>query len=293
MSLTAEQDCFHDLARDVWEKIGEAKRLKLAFQEETITETLLLQLAKSFPGHIAVLPFSKTQEGRNGADWAWCVESADRSTSLTALVQAKRLNARETRYSGLGQRIGRKVGHNDLQIDRLIATAANYRIPPVYAFYNGLTDRSRIDRRCPSLVDPDPDAQIEAWGISIASAHNVRANLHDTRFERHYSHSVPLHCLFCAGGLPSYPGGLPALAARGLRLLHTEGPMSRDPDIYRAEERAPSFVAMAREFCDAGSGRAAPAKLGREFPGIAGVILMREAPRSSIDRDTHPLEKDR
>jgi hypothetical protein len=46
--------------------------MSFSFSEETITETILLELGTRHPKEISLLPFNKREEGRTGADWEWC-----------------------------------------------------------------------------------------------------------------------------------------------------------------------------------------------------------------------------
>ncbi len=48
-----------------------AKRTGLNYNEETVTEGLLLDLQVNFPGDVLIVPFTKRREARIGADWAW------------------------------------------------------------------------------------------------------------------------------------------------------------------------------------------------------------------------------
>src|SRR5690606_2439034 len=90
--LTPEQMALLSVATRCWSSRGSAKRVGLTFSEETVTETILLQLAESFPGQISIVPFNKRQEGRVGADWAWAFMSADGAHVYPMLVQAKALD---------------------------------------------------------------------------------------------------------------------------------------------------------------------------------------------------------
>ena len=47
-----------------------AKRTGLNYNEETVTEGLLLDLQVNFPGDVLIVPFTKRREARIGADWA-------------------------------------------------------------------------------------------------------------------------------------------------------------------------------------------------------------------------------
>lgn len=198
IGLTAEQRALLTEARNVWRDVGEAKNLDVPWGEETITDILLRNLRRSYPGRVEVIPFSKPLEGETGADWIWSFENARASASATMLVQAKRLNDAEARYPDIGRRVGTREPPV-LQIDQLLATAAAHAIPAVYAFYNHVADPKRVPVRCRSLRHYDPD-QAAGFGIAIADAGKVKATLPDASFDSHVLHSIPLHCLLCNGG---------------------------------------------------------------------------------------------
>ena len=99
--MTPEQSCLLGLARTTWAKRGAAKQAGLPYNEETVTETVLLDLKLHYPGRVTIVPFSKPQEARFGADWAWAFVSADGAWSVTMLVQAKRLDDAEQDYRGI------------------------------------------------------------------------------------------------------------------------------------------------------------------------------------------------
>lgn len=205
----------------VWARRVAAKTSGLSFNEETITETILLDLKTRYPGHVQIVAFNKAQEAATGADWLWSFVSADGSKSLTMLVQAKRLEDAERIYRGIARKIGTR-SPPVRQIDQLIATARSQHVPAIYAFYNHVTSGSRIPRKCKSLQHADPD-QILGFGISLAEASTVAGALPDETFDTHRLHSIPLHCLLCNGGQGLPPrGGTPDMAASGLARLRSE-----------------------------------------------------------------------
>ncbi len=61
--LTPEQVALYALARTSWGRRGVAKMRGLSFSEESITDTILMDLAGTFPGPLTILPFSKREEG--------------------------------------------------------------------------------------------------------------------------------------------------------------------------------------------------------------------------------------
>lgn len=168
--FTVQQLCLLYLSANIWRRRGAAKSYRLSFNEETATELLLLNLAEQFPGKVKIIPFTRSQEAEWGADWAWAFVGQDGHCSPGMLVQAKRLDDRDRQYSELFYR--RKpdgTGSLTSQIDQLIEKARHHGLLPVYAFYNHLSDPSRVPKAsCRSLVmmaNPLP----QSWGISIAS----------------------------------------------------------------------------------------------------------------------------
>jgi hypothetical protein len=77
-ALTAEQKALLAISRTSWRRRGVAKARKLYFGEESITETVLMDLAETFPGQLEILPFNKNEEGDTGADWAWAISKGPR-----------------------------------------------------------------------------------------------------------------------------------------------------------------------------------------------------------------------
>ncbi len=216
--FTPEQVALLACARTTWDRRRVAKARGLSFGEETITETVLMDLALAFPGHLTIVQFSKNQEAKRGADWAWAFRNAAGTQNLPMLVQAKLLDRRDHVYPEIARFVGKKRPPIR-QIDRLIATAGRNRWPALYAFYNHLDDPHRIPNHCATI----PNAGLvmpESWGISIALAQDVRDALdpgNDQRFDTHSQHSIPLHCLLCSHGRGERPiAGAPGQVLRSL-----------------------------------------------------------------------------
>jgi len=284
--FTAEQLCLFKLSCDAWDSRADAKASGLAYNEETITERMLLDLRRQWPGSVTIQPFTKAEEAKNGADWAWAFVSSDGSISQSMLVQAKRLDNREVNYAGIGRLAGKPkppafnpVPH---QIDQLIATAAQLNMPPLYAFYNHLTNPSRVPVNCQSMKRANL-TEIRSWGITLASAHDVKALMPNERFDDHRLHSKPLHCLLCSGGTGLRPDGGSATAAHtGLALLAggiIGAVDDRDiPEPLGFNQGLPALFEMAERAAadgrdDPGEGHAG---LAEEFPGVAGAVIFRD-----------------
>lgn len=165
--FTPEQTALLTCARTTWDRRRTAKLRALSFGEETITETILMDLAVAFPGRLEIVQFSKNQEGKRGADWAWAFRDATGTKNLPMLVQAKLLDRHDRAYPEIARFVGKKLPAVR-QIDRLIATAARYRWPALYAFYNHLDNPGRIPDRCGTI----PNAGLvmpESWAFRSRS----------------------------------------------------------------------------------------------------------------------------
>lgn len=281
IGLTAEQRAFLTEARNVWRDVGEAKSLDVPWGEETITDILVRNLRRSYPGRVEVIPFSKPLEGETGADWIWSFENAGASESATMLVQAKRLDDAESRYPDIGRRIGTRQPPV-LQIDQLLATAAAHAIPAVYAFYNHVSDPKRVPVSCHSLGLQDPD-QVAGFGIAIADASEVKSTLPDASFDSHVLHSIPLHCLLCNGGAHLRGiGGSPEAIVRWARHRLTARRSTAVDDAAGPRLGAtlgfldgPSpLVGLARNARTAMAEGAPPQAF--DLPPVAGIVVFRD-----------------
>lgn len=285
-TLTREQDCLLGLARDVWDKRGQAKAAGLPYNEETVTERFLLELRLHWPGQVTIVALNKYREAATGADWAWSFVSADGAWSQSMLVQAKRLDDMDHRYGGISQEIGRrKVAGEALgrQIDRLIDTAAGLGIPAVYAFYNHLANTGRVPDNCGSLRAAGIRT-VDSWGVALAAAEEVRDLLPDDTFDGIRNHSMPLHCLLCSGGTGiKREGGSARAANTKLAQLFVDGGMGSAmrgagglarglPGLLEA------LAGLGSEEDAATTGESSQLQgLAREFPGLAGVVIFRDS----------------
>jgi hypothetical protein len=248
----------------------------MPFSEETITDTVLLDLATQNPGEITIFPFNKHREGKTGADWEWCFYDRDTSTFQPMLVQAKLLDDRDQEYS----HIDRIIGSTGIrQIDRLISTSARRRIPAIYVFYNHLKDEGRI----PSHVCGSFDC-VECWGCSVALADAVKSTLPAKGFDALKVHSKPWVCLLCQGMTSSHAA--PARALATLRDLYDrsrgvfrerdvpfenvvappERPSSKPPRYFEQLSRIDGATASIH-------GEAILAQVAAENPDIDGIVL--------------------
>jgi hypothetical protein len=276
--LTQEQIFLLEQARQVWADRAVAKAAGVPWQEETITDILIKNIRLSYPGHVEVIPFSKPIEGESGADWLLSFINSDQTVSATMLVQAKRLDDAERDYPGIGRRIGEREPP-ELQIDQLIATARTHSIPALYAFYNHVSDPTRVSHLCASLPH-DAAEQLHGFGISIAAASAVKAKLPDQTFDRHQPDSIPFHCLLCTKAASMRgTGGSPAAILKalreklGLRRRRIKaGDDKGGPDTLGFLTDTNPVVSRARAARSALAEGVPPAEFG--LPAVAGLIIL-------------------
>lgn len=281
--FTAEQKFLQMEATRVWSDLSEAKSLDVPWGEETITDIFIKELRKSYPGTIDVIPFNKHTEGASGADWIWSFMNVAESTSMTMLVQAKLLDRDEVAYSKLGHKIG-KIDPKVLQIERLIKSANTMGISALYAFYNHISDNTRIPNNCISLDMRDPDHS-PGYGISLATAQNVLKAFPDFEFDVQSKHSFPLHCLLCGplGGFREGNGDSPTTILNVLvkleqkrkrerkeELKRQKAEQAQVPEILGFRDSPHALVISARRNRQALAAGVDPRSF--ELPEVAGII---------------------
>ena len=276
----------------VWERRETAKQSGLPFSEETITETLLLDLATQNPLEILVQPFNKRQEGKIGADWEWCFYSKGRNRFVRTLVQAKVLDDSDDEYA----HIDRKIGNTTVaQIDQLLTTARRRGIPALYAFYNHLKDSKRVPAdACPCGFC------LKCWGCSIALADVVRAALPDKSFDTLRHVSVPWLCLLCPAEAPlSANDGAPDRVAEALGRLEKTSRMSfpdfssKDhvPLVDLVNSEAPEYFLQLEQLARIDSPverQMRVEKLAAQNPGVDGIVLVTDQTESDLTPVPNP-----
>lgn len=201
------------LADRVWNEQRAAHSYGLSLQEETITEILLLEMARTLsPLGLTVKMYTKQEEGgrsrtvmvpdangqlikvedviieAEGADWEWFVEGLD-GCSASFRVQAKKLYrdspTKDGRYGGF------KPGGK--QIDDLIKRAVGSN--PIYILYN------HGDVSDSALFGPTRQPDFfgnTCWGCAVTTAHFMKHASND-KLATIKPGSVPWHRFFSIG----------------------------------------------------------------------------------------------
>jgi hypothetical protein len=178
---------FRREAGRIWREQGRAERHGLVLNEETITETALVQISdKVDRQHLRVHAYNKRTERKTGADWEWVIYRGGQFVRFR--IQAKRLFADGT-YRSLNPR--------GAQTRTLIAQAKRWQAIPAFVFYNG-----KVGVDASGITALRGGCKCEAfkgrsfWGATIARAEHVR-EVGQKQFASLKPAMLPWHCMMC------------------------------------------------------------------------------------------------
>lgn len=241
------------------ERLSLAQKLGTPLGEETLTETLLLDLRQELGSYLEVNTFTKWEESRrSGADWEWwfCDGAGERMFGMRVQAKKLKLTRAGVPYYDFAYkpRLSKKR-----QVDRLIEAARKERMPAVYALYNG----PDLDLNAFSWTCCNEDPSDAIFGVSMISADSAQrlADSKDTTLKAAGGLSKPWSCCaLCPGWLreeswhlwPDGDGSLSFYAAdlvTDLMALDSEalGRSERERALegasgYRTWEEAPAYV---------------------------------------------------
>ncbi len=109
----------------IWGDLQDAQNYQSPIHEDTITQTLALNLNREHGGQSRVHVFSRPEEAKNGSDFIWIFFSPDLSRHIRLVIQAKRL------YPS-----GSYEAFKKNQAIRMRNYAYGIGAVPVYVFYN-------------------------------------------------------------------------------------------------------------------------------------------------------------
>lgn len=189
------QPYLRELAAWVWTEQDDAFHYGLKLQEETITEMLLLRMARETVGTpLKIRMFNKTEEGGssqhgivgNGADWEWYFDTP--VCQIGFRIQAKVLSYELTpTRKALSRGIYAGLKNDGEQAKDLIKAARADKYNPIYVFYNHPWVANRY--LFSASHSPFPGARTD-WGCSVATATAVR-DLLDNRLSALFPHMMP------------------------------------------------------------------------------------------------------
>lgn len=197
---TSVRNYLRHVAGWVWTEQDEALHYGLKLQEETITEILLLRMARechSWGLHIKM--FNRIEEGGssslgkvgNGADWEWYFQTPHCGVGFR--VQAKVLSSGLTpRRKALSRGIYGGLEKDGEQAKKLIIAARKGGYNPIYIFYN---HPWVSDRKIFSTMTSSPTPARTDWGCSVATAKFVQDQA-DNRLSILAKGMMPWHLFF-------------------------------------------------------------------------------------------------
>lgn len=243
----------------------------LAFSEETITESVLLDLQTSHPNHVKIKAFTKPQEKINGADWEWWI--GEPGSWLGMRVQAKRIKLPSETFASL-QSYGIVKGKGTSQIDNLIARAQFDQLNAAYCLYT-VTRKLPMLRTWPTYTVTG-GGPISPQGCLIADAHAVKA-IGKNRLADLAQVCIPWHLLVChcSSGM-IHPRSIGWATYNLLRASQAQAQLDgRDGlgAVVEPKESLPDHMSLMREEAGDGSYLAEYA----QQRGLKGLVLINGA----------------
>jgi len=185
---------FEEISKRVWTNINLSNRYQTIYGEETITDSILLDLAKQNYFNIRILQTPKIKEGIQGTDWEWFVGSY-RFGWIRYAIQAKKLNLSTNRYNALNHKVG-EPPYEKYQIDLLREFSNANDAIPLYNFYNFYPTANQSDHwQCSKTFDP------ELLGWTFTTLTNVDKAINTRGFRtfdkiHQLKGTLPIRCLF-------------------------------------------------------------------------------------------------
>ncbi|MGI4021540.1 MAG: DUF6615 family protein [Janthinobacterium lividum] len=192
MNLITEK--FEEITKRIWNDISFADYYRILYGEESITDSILLDLAKQNWFSIRILQTPKHLEPKLGTDWEWYVGSNNYGWIRYA-IQAKKLKTRyNNRYTNLKHFVGPHPDNYQTKKLRIFAND-NYAVP-LYNFYNYFPDATEADHwQCSKPFDK------ELLGWTFTTLKNVETAI-VTKGSRTFNKihrlkdTLPIRCLF-------------------------------------------------------------------------------------------------
>lgn len=185
---------FEELSKRIWSDIQLANKFGINYGEETITDSILLDLAQENYPNIKVIQTQKPVEALQGTDWEWYVGS-NKSGWVRFAIQAKKINLKKHSYNSLNHKVGLAPKQKN-QIDILYEFAYNNGAVPLYCFYNYYPN---VHKEKHWHCAMDFDKSLLGW--TFTTLNNINKIL-QTRGSRNFDKvhclekSYPIRCLF-------------------------------------------------------------------------------------------------
>lgn len=185
---------FEDISRRIWGDIDLSNRYGILYGEETITDSILLDLAKQNYFNIRILQTPKPLEAIQGTDWEWYVGSYTYGWIRYA-IQAKKLNPKLNSYNSLNHKVG-LAPNDDYQINLLRTFASTNGDVPLYNFYNYFPRATETAHwQCSKAFD----RELLGWTFTTLTNVETAINTRGSRtFDKIHQlkYTLPIRCLF-------------------------------------------------------------------------------------------------
>ncbi|MCQ8895248.1 hypothetical protein NQT62_02195 [Limnobacter humi] len=189
-------ETFRSLAFRTFDQMGRARRVGHQPLEETFTDLNILELKDRHPTEIFCQAFTKSQEGKNGADWEWWLTDSLKSKWLGLRIQAKVLHLSSNTFAHLHYKSGKTKIYQSTILKR---ESAKDGLIPLYCLY--LHDHSKFHKlikHCGSF-----GCLAESYGCSLiplSHVESLRKKKKANDLNSVISNAHPWHCLVCCPG---------------------------------------------------------------------------------------------
>lgn len=192
---------FRRSAEWTFRTMTEADQLETPFNEETITEHILLDLKRYRSSSLEITPYNKNEESTTGADWMF-VFSQNGYDDISVLVQAKRLYSRSGKYGAFDitkeqfKTLKKKAEDLDIKEMPIYVLYNNYKIFDNYDFYG-----NKLYYYLFSIFDEKycPNHHItnyfHQWGCAVATVEAME-NAGNNPSPDKIQYMLPWHMLF-------------------------------------------------------------------------------------------------
>ena len=182
---------FRKAAVRTWDDLITAAAVSTRLAEESITDYLVLQLAKGQVfGNYQVQSFTKAEESINGADWELWLTGPS-GTWFGLRIQAKVMKIGLNRFTQLHKPTPSAGALSATQ--RLINSAGSVGAVPLYMLYSAWTPTPKAPAWACGTYPPDD----RLWGLSLVQASDVLTIKPKTTLKALAPHMQTAHCLFC------------------------------------------------------------------------------------------------
>lgn len=218
---------------NVWQQLKDSQHYGINQGEETITDNILLYLARQNLSEIEIFKTPKNLESQKGTDWEWWIGNKN-SGFLRYAVQAKKLDSNTKRYTALKHKVGLPP-NEEYQHDILeIYANANDAIP-LYALYNYI----ELDDFTP-FWKCKLDIDISKFGCTVTSLANIKKAISvpgHRSFKKMHSvyDTIPLRCLAVCPDILSSASRAKKMhtnRTEPLKHLNVEAKVYEDPSGY-------------------------------------------------------------